>query len=105
MPAVNCRTRRTVRNSATALAASGWAGAIWSWLDHGFDAGINPGFIFACTVATSFTMVAGQWWALPSREQREEFAAIYALGVNKGIELVQPAPTTEPEPTRLHAVT
>lgn len=85
MPAVNNQVRATVRYSSTALALAGWTGALWSYLDHGFEAGIHPGFITALTVACAFTMVAGQWWMLPTRSAREEQAAIYALGMERGL--------------------
>jgi hypothetical protein len=84
MPAQN-RTRTRLRYSTSALALCGWIGMVWSYADHGFTAGIHPGFIAACTVATAFTMVAGQCWMLPDRSAREEQASLYALGMERGL--------------------
>ena len=76
---------RIVRWSSTTIAATAWGGAVWSWLEHGPAAGVNTGFITALTVATAFTMVASQWWRMPSQRQVEERQAIYALGVERGL--------------------
>jgi hypothetical protein len=85
MPAVNIRARMIVRYSSTALALAGWLGAVWSWLDHGHAAGINTGFITALAIGSAFTMVAGQWWALPDKSARDEQASIYAMGYRNGM--------------------
>jgi hypothetical protein len=85
MPANNRTACTTVRYASSALAFMGWAGALWSWVDHGHAAGVHPGFITALSVAISFTMVAGQWWMLPNRSAREEQAAVYAVGFQEGL--------------------
>jgi hypothetical protein len=108
MPAFNIRTRSTVKWSATVLAFAGWAGSAWFYAGHGFTAGIHPGFITSLSVAIAFTMVAGQWWALPSREAREEQAAIYALGMERGLGCgacpLRPEPGSEADRKRLELV-
>jgi hypothetical protein len=85
MPSINCRTRSTVKWSSTALAVSGWVGVVSLGVIHGPAAGVNTWWLTACTFAIAFTMVAGQWWALPSRNAREEQAAIYAMGMQQGL--------------------
>jgi len=103
VPAINTRARTSVRYASTALALAGWGGGLWSYLVHGFEAGVHPGFIAALSVGIAFTMVAGQWWMLPTRDDREEHAALFALGVQRGIELAG-AKSHDPEPSRLTVV-
>jgi hypothetical protein len=104
MPANNRNIRTSVRYGSSALALAGWGGMAWSYLDHGFRAGIHPGFITAATVAAAFTMVAGQWWQLPNRSEREEQAAVFAMGFQEGLGCgacpLRPAPAGGDEPAR-----
>jgi hypothetical protein len=85
MPAFNIRTRSTVKWSATVLAVAGWGGGAILGVVHGPAAGINTWWLTSISVAIAFTMVAGQWWMLPTRSAREEQATIYAMGVERGL--------------------
>ena len=58
---------------------------MWSWAMNGHAAGVHPGFIVALSVGIAFTMVAGQWWRLPSQAEARENQAVYALGFQEGM--------------------
>jgi hypothetical protein len=75
-------SRQVARCSSSVLAVAGWAWAAWSYLDHGFTAGIHPGFIAALSVGICFTIVAGQWFLIPTKAeiQLEILAAQAAYG-------------------------
>jgi hypothetical protein len=79
------RARFVSRWASTVLAVVGWAGMVWSYIDHGFGAGIDPGFIAAGCVAVAFTCSSALFWALPHREARDEQAAVYGLGYAAGM--------------------
>lgn len=67
-------SRTIVARTSLALALGGWLGALWSWLDHGAAAGVNPGFILALSVGICFTVVHCVAVVMP------DSARLYALG-------------------------
>lgn len=77
-------SRTVVRWAAALLALAGWVGALWSWLDHGDAAGVNPGFITALSVGITFTIVWAR--AVADFQDRNE-ERVYALGVRHGLAL------------------
>lgn len=70
--------RSVVIWSSFVLALAGWGGAAWSWVDHGFAAGVNPGFIVALSVGITFTITCCQSIVLPDK------AALYSAGHRDG---------------------
>jgi hypothetical protein len=66
------------RWAAGLLALAGWGGALWSWLDHGYAAGIDPGFMVALSVGICATVVLAVVVVLPP------MARLYALGFHDG---------------------
>jgi hypothetical protein len=97
MPVINCRARTTVRYASTLLAVGGWVVALHEYLEHGYQSGVDPVFIAALSVGIAFTMVAGQWWMLPTRPEREEQSSVYAIGFRAGVEFAS-RQTVDPEP-------
>lgn len=71
--------RTLVRWASLLLAIIGWAGALWSYLDHGVSAGVHPGFITALTVACTFSICYAVTVVMPDQ------ARIYALGYSDGL--------------------
>jgi hypothetical protein len=105
MPAINTPVRTTVRNASTTLAVVGWSAVAALGIDLGAAAGVNTWWLAACSVAIAFTMVAGQWWMLPTQSEREEQATVYAMGVERGLGCgacpLRPEPgSRRSEPTR-----
>lgn len=74
------RTRSSVIYGSFVLALCGWGGAAWSWLDHGFAAGVDPGYIMALSVAITFTISLAVTVVLPDAKR------IYALGFRHGVD-------------------
>lgn len=70
--------RSVVIWSSFLLALCGWAGSLWSYLDHGFEAGVHPGFITALSVGITFTITCCQSIVLPDK------AALYSAGHRDG---------------------
>jgi hypothetical protein len=102
MPINNSRTRTAVRWSCTVLAAAGWGCSALLGVIHGAEAGVNTWFIASLSVGICFTVVAGQWWLLPTRAERAEESVIYALGYSEaarslGACPLRPAPVPEPQ--------
>lgn len=92
-----------VRWASFVLGLAGWVGALWSYLDHGYDAGVNPGFITALSVGICFTIIWAR--AMADRDNRDQ-ERVYALGVRHGLALAAEMSAAEPskaEP-RLRAV-
>lgn len=97
MPAL----RMIVRWSATALALAGWLMALEVGMAHGHAAGVHTGFITALSVGITFTIVAGQWWLIPTRSELKEDQTVYALGLRHGLGCgACPLRTTPKEPSR-----
>ena len=66
---------------------------MWSWMDHGLAAGVNPGFIMALSVAGCFSITFAVTAVMPDK------ARMFSLGVVEGIRLAESARTVDPEPT------
>lgn len=73
------RTRSVVIWGSFVLGACGWVGAAWSWADHGYAAGVNPGFITALAVATTFSIALAVTAVMPDK------ARMYAMGFRDGV--------------------
>lgn len=90
-------TRSVVIWASFILALCGWGGGLWSYLDHGFEAGVHPGFITALSVAITFTITCSHAIVMPDKVK------LYGLGFRDGVQH-EAARHHDPEPTRLHAV-
>ena len=87
--------RTWVHRSSLILAVAGWGGSMWSWLDHGHAAGVNPGFMMALSVGIAFTVVWAMCGFLP------DYTRIYGVGHRDGYAAAQAGVE---QPRRLHAV-
>lgn len=67
------------------VAIIGWGGAALVGATHGEAAGINTWFIAALSVGICSTLVAGQWWLIPTKAELDENQSIFALGVERGL--------------------
>jgi len=92
-------TRRTaiVRWSSTATAVGGWAWSGYELWEHGHAAGVDPLFLMAMSVGIAATMVASQWWRMPSQADMQNQQALYALAYRDGLSCgacpLRPAPS------------
>lgn len=77
-------SRTVVRWASFLLGLAGWVGALWSYLDHGYSAGVHPGFITALSVGICFTII---WARAVSDYQDRDGERVYALGVRHGLDL------------------
>ena len=71
-------SRTWVYWSSLALALGGWGGSLWSWLDHGHAAGVDPGFIVAVSVGITFSVIWSMCVVLP------DLARVYGIGHRDG---------------------
>lgn len=88
-------SRTWVYWSSLALMIAGWGGSLWSWLDHGHAAGVNPGFIAALSVGIAFTIVWAMCAILP------DLAKVYGIGHREGYAAGRAGVE---QPRHLHAV-
>jgi hypothetical protein len=77
--------RSYVRWFSVTLAAVGWLATLWLGLHHGESAGVNTWFIAALSIGITATIVAGQWWLIPTRAEIEASQAVYGIGYQDGL--------------------
>ena len=89
--------RSVVIWSSFTLALAGWVGAAAGWIVTGHDAGVDPGFIVALSVAITFTITCSHAVVMPDKVK------IYGLGFRDGVQH-ESGRTHDPEPSRLTVV-
>jgi len=80
-------TTRTaiVRWSSTTIAAVGWGSVVYLGVTLGEDAGVNTWWLLSLSVGIATTMVASQWWRMPSQADVQSQQALYALAYRDGL--------------------
>lgn len=71
-------TRTLVLAASVLLSAAGWLSLLGLWWLHGEGAGVLASFVFAVTVAITFTITAAVTVVMPDSQR------IYALGFRDG---------------------
>lgn len=98
-------TRTIVRWMSLLVAVIGWGSSAWIGFTHGEAAGINTLFIAALSVGICFTIVAGQWFLIPTRAELANDQAAYSLGYREGLSCgACPLRPETKEPSKLEIV-